>query len=141
MEFVDLGLPSGTLWASENESGYYNWVDAHWKFGDALPRVLDFMELVTYCKVYQQGKNPGVVRFEGSNGNYIDLPFRGWGANTSIIKAFYWTDTLKDTPGEKTTKAWSFTASPVHLLMPFKWDISHQFARENEFSIRLCKRC
>lgn len=27
-EYVDMGLPSGTLWASENEKGYFNFDEA-----------------------------------------------------------------------------------------------------------------
>ena len=35
--YVDLGLPSGTLWKDKNESGQYKFQDALKKFGDNLP--------------------------------------------------------------------------------------------------------
>ena len=37
MEYVDFGLPSGTLWKSVDEPGLYTYDEATSKFGDQLP--------------------------------------------------------------------------------------------------------
>ncbi len=38
-EYIDLGLPSGTLWATENEEGYFTFDEAVEKYGDSLPKL------------------------------------------------------------------------------------------------------
>ena len=37
MEYIDLGLPSGTLWADCNEEGFYYFDEAVEKYGYRLP--------------------------------------------------------------------------------------------------------
>lgn len=49
-EFVDLGLPSGNLWATENASGRYNFDEAIKEFGEMLPSEHELQELIIYCK-------------------------------------------------------------------------------------------
>lgn len=74
-QFVDLGLPSGTLWANETEEGYYTYDEAIEKFQDNLPTIVDFAELVQYCKWERQEKSMLVT---GPNGNSIILPALGY---------------------------------------------------------------
>lgn len=45
IEFIDLGLPSGRLWATENEEGYYTYDEAKENFGELLPKPEAFQEL------------------------------------------------------------------------------------------------
>ena len=70
-EYVDLGLPSGTLWKSKNEKNlYYTYEEAVSQFGDKLPSREQFAELQAYCTWTWNGK--GFV-VKGDNGNSIIL--------------------------------------------------------------------
>lgn len=74
-QFVDLGLPSGTLWASANEKGgFYTYDEAVSKFGDKLPSREQYEELKGMCTWTWTGKGYKVT---GDNGNYIVLPAAG----------------------------------------------------------------
>ena len=96
-EYVDLGLPSGTLWKSVNEPGYYTYEQAMGSFSN-LPTQYQMEELINYCtweKLYggYLGRtNYGAIFFP-SDGcySYIDYAVdrRGdWG--------YYWTSTYYD---------------------------------------------
>jgi len=74
--YVDLGLPSGTLWKStneggKNESGFYDYDEAVKKFGSYLPTKEQWMELSDLCSWTWTGHECKVV---GPNGNFILLP-------------------------------------------------------------------
>ena len=74
-EYVDLGLPSGTLWKSKNEKGmYYTYDEAVSQFGDNLPSREQFEELIAFCTWEWNGKGYVV---KGDNGNSIVLPAAG----------------------------------------------------------------
>lgn len=73
--FVDLGLPSGTKWMSENEEGFYNFDDAVKKFGDKLPSNEQLIELKDNCSWTWSGKGYEVI---GPNGKSIFLPASGY---------------------------------------------------------------
>ena len=76
MEFVDLGLPSGTLWAKEfetTENGflYLPYVKAkHYN----LPTKKQWEELIKHCK---WGWYEKVFRCTGRNGETLDFPKTG----------------------------------------------------------------
>ena len=55
--WVDLGLPSGTLWKDTNEEGFYTFSKAVDKFGSSLPTKQQFDELIKSCKWIYQGKD------------------------------------------------------------------------------------
>ena len=75
-EYVDLGLPSGTLWKSKNEKGmYYSWGDAMSQFGDKMPTREQFAELQAFCTWEWTGKGYKVT---GDNGNYVVFPAAGY---------------------------------------------------------------
>ena len=90
-EYVDLGLPSGTLWKSKNEKNlYYTYEEAVSQFGDKLPSREQFAELQAYCTWTWNGK--GFV-VKGDNGNSIIL--QATGKNGSY--GWYWSaDQYKD---------------------------------------------
>ena len=44
--YVDLGLPSGTLWKGKNEGGWYTYEEAISMFGNLLPTKEQFEELI-----------------------------------------------------------------------------------------------
>ncbi len=74
-DYVDLGLPSGTLWKSKNEKGmYYTYDEAVSQFGDKLPTREQFAELQAFCTWTWNGKGYVV---KGDNGNSIILQAAG----------------------------------------------------------------
>lgn len=75
-EFVDLELPSGTLWASEYEKKedgflYLPYMQAK-RYG--IPTKEQWDELVKYCEWGWYGK---VLRCTGRNGEILDFPKTG----------------------------------------------------------------
>ncbi len=95
-EWVDLGLPSGTLWAACNvgaespeEFGeYFNWknnpVQEYWDADWRTPTKSERDELVEYCTYSVEYVN-GVkgARYTGSNGQTVFFPFAGYYQNNS----------------------------------------------------------
>ena len=75
--YVDLGLPSGRLWASENAEGYYTFDDAREKFGELVPKPEAFVELWKECQWLWDVKGRRMV-VVGPNNNTIFLPASGF---------------------------------------------------------------
>ena len=77
--YVDLGLPSGTLWKDRNEgggnNGFYTYDEAVSKFGDRLPTKEQYEELKGSCQWSWTGSGYKVT---GPNGNSISLPAAGY---------------------------------------------------------------
>lgn len=76
MSFVDLGLPSGTLWKAHNEEGYYPYSSAIAWFGSSLPTETQARELISCCEWSWNGSGYFVT---GPNGCSIYLPAEGSG--------------------------------------------------------------
>lgn len=95
-EYVDLGLPSGTLWKSKNEKGmYYTYDEAISQFGNKLPTREQFAELQAFCTWTWNGKGYVV---KGDNGNFITLPAAGCrDCNGDVLRVgtfgYYWSST------------------------------------------------
>ena len=95
-EYVDLGLPSGTLWKSTNEKGgFYDYNTAVSKFGDKLPSKEQWEELKGMCTWTWTGKGYKVT---GDNGNSIVLPaagVRNCGGDVNSVGSWghYWSST------------------------------------------------
>lgn len=92
MNYIDLGLPSGTLWCDINEDGYYTFDEAVEKYGDSLPTKEQFEELKDQCKWEWNGSGYNVT---GHNGNSIILPaagFRNYYGNEHGVggSGYYW---------------------------------------------------
>ena len=75
--WVDLGLPSGRLWAKENADGYFKFDEAVEKFGEYLPMPSAFVELVENCQVEWDGDKKG-LEVTGPNGDSIFFPASGY---------------------------------------------------------------
>lgn len=78
LEYIDLGLPSGTLWKSTNEiggdNGRYTYDEARNKFGNKVPYRKHFLELIEHCQWSWTGNGYKII---GPNGNSIYLPAAG----------------------------------------------------------------
>ena len=75
--FVDLGLPSGRLWATTNAPGHYNHQEALDTFGDYLPKAAAMAELIEECQVTWNPETCG-LDLVGPNGNTLFLPADGY---------------------------------------------------------------
>lgn len=83
-EYVDLGLPSGTLWKSKNEKGmYYTYDEAVSQFGDKLPTREQFEELKAFCTWEWNGKGYKII---GPSGDFITLPAAGYRSLLSGVR-------------------------------------------------------
>lgn len=80
--YVDLGLPSGRLWASENAEGYYTYDEAKAQFGELLPKPEAFEELWEECQWLWDVKEKRMV-VVGPNQNTIFLPASGYRSSDS----------------------------------------------------------
>ena len=95
-QYVDLGLPSGTLWKSSNEKGgLYTYDEAVSKFGGKLPTREQWEELKGMCTWTWTGKG---YRVTGENGKSIVLPAAGYrdcDGNMDVVGSYgyYWSST------------------------------------------------
>ena len=78
MEWVDLGLPSGTLWAKEDIESTMSFNDARQSFYHCLPSYSNAMELEKYCSK-KWDEDAHVLVITGPNGNSILFPCKGRG--------------------------------------------------------------
>lgn len=94
--FVDLGLPSGTLWKEQDEAGgFYTYEQAKLKFGNSLPTKEQYEELKNSCSWTWTGNGYKVT---GPSGESITLPaagFRGCdgGVRRVGLNGYYWSST------------------------------------------------
>ena len=130
--YVDLGLPSGTLWRNTNESGYYTHADAVSQFGKNLPTKEQAVELKDYCQWTWIGNG---YKIKGRNGNTITLPAEGTGSTcSSTIHAkgefgIYWYKSYDDV----------LTVSASEGINPAGWNVSLSGC-SNRNSVRLVSR-
>ena len=74
-EWVDLALPSGTMWAAQAEEGYYTYPDAVEAFGVHMPTRWQWSELLNSVDVYKYDDHH--LALKGKNGNIILVPMNG----------------------------------------------------------------
>ena len=96
--YVDLGLPSGTLWKDKNENGFFTYDEAVSRFGSSLPSKERLEELNSECKWEWYGSGYKVT---GPNGNSIMLPasgYRGCDGGVGLVGSYggCWSSTPKD---------------------------------------------
>ena len=90
--WIDLGLPSGTLWKDKNESGFYDYDAAVRSFGSKLPTKEQLEELKNSCQWTWTGNGYKVV---GPSGASIVLPAAGrrdcyGGVDYVGSRGYYW---------------------------------------------------
>lgn len=137
MEYIDLGLPSKTIWAKENEPGFFTHPEAMANFGNNLPTEENFKELNSHCKYVWDDERKGVI-FTGPNGNSIFLPAAGHIENNILNSE------------NKTGNYWTYDQMHQYQMMTrFKIrHYSHGFTsietasahETRKFTIRLCKK-
>lgn len=87
IDYVDLGLPSGTLWKSKMEPELYSWWEAKREFGEKLPKGVQMDELLTYCTQKEVVENNiRALKLTGPNGNHIVVFPMGYEAQSYINK-------------------------------------------------------
>lgn len=96
--YVDLGLPSGTMWKDKNEDGgFYTCGQALSKYGNKLPTKEQFDELINSCDWSWIGSGYKVV---GPSGESIIMSAEGGRfCDGGLINVgscgYYWSSTLK----------------------------------------------
>ena len=135
-EYVDLGLPSGTLWKKTNEGGTYSrftYGEAYGRFRSKLPTYEQYIELKNNCVWSWTTQNgvKGQIGY-GPNGNSIFFPAAGFqldGGPTVDVEQWgdYWTSTSQ---GYGSANTFKFNSGGVSL----------SGARDNnKMSVRLIK--
>ena len=99
-KWVDLGLPSGRLWAAKNEPGYHQFDEAVKTFGNQLPPIEDWEELFKKCKRTWDKDRKGYL-LTGPNGNSLFLPAEGNKSGDEVNRVgshgYYWSSTIYET--------------------------------------------
>lgn len=84
-EYVDLGLPSGTLWGANNANeAYYTFDEAVEWFGNCLPTKDQLLELIHRCTWQWIGNGYKVI---GLSGRSIFIPDEGFWSRTACEKS------------------------------------------------------
>lgn len=137
--YVDLALPSGKLWATQNFGGfsetdygsYYLWsssdkVPSSWGSKWATPTIDEYNELINYCKYEWTSKN-GVsgYLFTGSNNATMFLPASGFnvyiegygmaGVQSKNKQLIYWSITKSSSSWEGQVFARALSGSSSSL--------------------------
>lgn len=128
--YVDLGLPSGTVWKAQNEEGLMAFDDAKKKYGRSIPSIKQWEELKKYCEWEWTGNGYNVT---GPSGQGIFIPAAGYrnvSGQVGKVGTFgnYWSSTSKDKK-----EAWRFGFEPGKFSMAAH---SRQYGR----SVRLVQK-
>ena len=133
MKYIDLGLPSGNLWAEENEEGYFAFDDATEKFGDSLPTIDEWKELQENCAWKWDDERKGMI-VKGFNGNSIFLPASGYRYDTSLFDAgsdgYYWSSSLREDRSDYARSVYFYSVGVYRDL----------YGRCDGFSVRTIKK-
>ena len=125
MEYIDLELPSGTLWATKNKDDYFQYDEIIEKNSDNLPTKEQWQELLDYTTYkWTIVKGEKGYKFTAKNGNSIFLPAAGYrDCNGSVYyvgsNGYYWSSTPKDSD-----YAWGlyFYFGRVHMNYSYRRD-------------------
>ena len=107
-KWVDLGLPSGTLWAdeniynSDNPHGFWSWDDImRSPYREYVPNREQMLELVDNCWWEWDDKKRGGIFVSKDDKNNILLPAEGIQTNSTLVwygdvAGFYWSSSIRD---------------------------------------------
>ena len=126
-EFIDLDLPSGTLWATENEPEKYQFNKARKIFCEQLPSIKSWEELIKNCRRESDIEHKRLI-LTGPNGNKLYLPTTDFNYEGSVCSGY-----------------WSSSPHGVdyaHSMYIFKRVVSTKWSayRLAHLSVRLCKQ-
>lgn len=129
-KYIDLGLPSGTLWKEKNEKGFYTYDQAKIKFGNRVPSKEQFEELIDKCD--WTWKDNG-YKVTGPNGASIFLPAEGYydSDKETRVEVDYWGN------------YWSSTIDdeyPFGLGFNEYWNGVYWWVKESPSSVRLVRK-
>lgn len=110
--WVNLGLPSGTLWKEKNEVGLYCFSEAIIKYGKNLPSFEQARELVEVCNWYRTSSG---FKVTGPNGNSIYISALGnqgcdgkvWNDCERHCYTFFWTNASYSNGNATVLEFWS----------------------------------
>ena len=130
--FVDLGLPSGRLWATENAPGFYTFDEAVDTFGELLPKGSAMVELIEESTCVWNDEKKG-LDITGPNGSTIFLPAAGYTWGSPDVKAKddegnYWT---RMPDSQTSARLLFFNSGGVYPL--------YNLSRSYGFSVRPCR--
>ena len=131
--FVDLGLPSGRLWATENAPGFYTYDEAVDTFGELLPKGSAMVELIEESTCIWNDEKKG-LDVTGPNGSTIFLPAAGYTWGSPDVKA-------KDDEGNYWTRMPRSQATARHLNFHSGgvYPLNYYSRRSDGFSVRPCR--
>ena len=135
--YVDLGLPSGTLWKTENEvnsddeDGFFTYQDAVARFGYGIPRKAQMEELRNLCTWTWNDSKQG-YDVEGPNGNTIFMPVEGsyeyyYGQRRRESRGGYWVQMTSGLADAWLLEVYAHKAAMTH------------YNQDNGYSVRLVK--
>ena len=135
--FIDLGLPSGKLWATENvkdensDETLFSFDDSVNAFGKNLPSKEDWKELFDNSSYSWNEERKG-YDVTGPNGNAIFLPAAGYRYGASVCyvggSGFYWSSSVLNV-----NHAYNVLFNRGYL------NTRNRRSRYDGFSVRLCK--
>lgn len=114
-EYVDLGLPSGTLWKSTIEEGLFALEQAVEQFNsEQIPTIEQWIELKDSCQWKWNGNGYTVI---GMNGDSIAFPVTGYKSCEGVVNmdskyGAYWSSSYF---GNGASRAWTLFFDPNNV--------------------------
>lgn len=117
--YVDLGLPSGTLWKINAEEGFFTHEQAMTQFGAQLPTKEQFEELKDSCQWTWKENGYTIV---GTNGNSIVFSANGYkncDQETQMVGTYggYWSSS-----SHSGKRAWDIYFNPGAVNIDYSGD-------------------
>ncbi len=138
--YVDLGLPSNTLWKESNEGGDYKLFygdETKAKWGSNLPTNKQWRELINNCTWSWTRNSEGIVgcTITGPNGNSIFLPAAGkyddGEYKSKHVSTYYWSSTIDKDNGRLCRCSYNYKRGEAKVYGNPDWCLKH--------SVRLVK--